>query len=49
MVKMPYGGAVTTIGATRVAYTHVDRNGVHGGAGFLNLHFFKNYEEGITV
>ena len=49
MVKKPYGGAVTAIGATRVGFTHVDKHGVHGGAGYLNLHFFKNYEEGITV
>jgi hypothetical protein len=49
MLKMPFGGAIATIGATRVAFTDVDWQGVHGGAGYLNLHFFKNYEEGISV
>ena len=41
------GGAVGTIGATRPAYSHVDRKGVHAGAGYLDWMFFKNYEEGI--
>jgi len=48
MIK-PLGGAIASIGATRVAYTDVDRHGVHAGAGYLNLHFFMNYEKGITV
>lgn len=48
MIK-PFGGAIASIGATRVAFTDVDRHGVHAGAGYLNLHFFMNYEEGITV
>ncbi len=43
------GGAIATIGATRIAFTWVDEDGVHGGAGYLALHFFKAYEEGITV
>lgn len=49
LVKKPVGGAVATIGATRVAYTHVDHQGVHGGAGLLNVNFFKAYEPGIAV
>jgi hypothetical protein len=27
----------------------VNAEGVHGGAGFLNVHFFKAYEPGIMV
>lgn len=49
LVKKSHGGAVATIGATRVAFTHVDNHGVNGGAGYLNLHFFMNYEDGITL
>jgi hypothetical protein len=41
------GGAVGTIGATRPAYSHVNQNGVHAGAGYLDFMFFKNYEDGI--
>jgi hypothetical protein len=43
------GGAIATIGSTRTAYTWVDSNGVYGGAGYLNVHFFDAFEEGITV
>ncbi len=43
------GGAIATIGATRPAYTFVDEDGVYGGAGYLDVQFFKAYEEGITV
>jgi hypothetical protein len=49
LIKKPVGGAVATIGATRVAFTMVDNDGIHGGAGFLNLHFFKAYKPGISV
>ncbi|UCF49138.1 MAG: hypothetical protein JSU91_05160 [Thermoplasmatales archaeon] len=49
IVKKPFGGAVASIGATRVAFTDVDWHGVNGGASYLNLHFFMNYEEGISV
>lgn len=49
IVKRPFGGAIAAVGATRVAFTDVDHHGVHGGAGYLNLHFFMNYEEGISV
>ena len=49
IVKKPFGGAVASIGATRTAFTDVDWNGVNGGAGYLNLHFFMNYEQGISV
>jgi hypothetical protein len=43
------GGAIATIGATRTAYTWVDKDGVYAGAGYLDVHFFKAYEEGVTV
>ena len=43
------GGAIATIGATRPAYTYVDKDGVYAGAGYLDVHFFKAYEEGVTV
>ncbi|MFH1100873.1 MAG: C25 family cysteine peptidase [Methanobacteriota archaeon] len=43
------GGAIATIGATRPAYTMVDENGVYAGAGYLDVHFFKAYTEGVTV
>jgi hypothetical protein len=49
LILKPFGGAVATIGATRVAFTMVDDEGIHGGAGFMNVHFFKAYEPGITV
>ena len=49
LIKKPVGGAIATIGSTRVAFTMVDGNGVHGGAGFMNVHFFKSYEPGIAV
>lgn len=43
------GGAIATIGSTRTAYTWVDANGVYGGAGYLDVHFFDSYEDGVTV
>ncbi|MEM0466740.1 MAG: C25 family cysteine peptidase [Candidatus Thermoplasmatota archaeon] len=43
------GGAIATIGATRTAYTHVDSNGVYAGAGYLDVHFFQGYEEGVHL
>ena len=49
ILKMEGGGAIATIGATRSAYTFVDREGVYGGAGFLDFRFFNAYEDGITV
>ena len=42
------GGAIGTIGATRPAYTWVDKDGVYAGAGYLDVQFFKAYEEGVT-
>ena len=27
----------------------VDKDGVYAGAGYLDVHFFKAYEEGITL
>ena len=49
LLKKSNGGAIATIGSTRVAFTHVDSQGPHWGAGYLNLHFFKAYEPGIAV
>jgi hypothetical protein len=43
------GGAIATIGSTRTAYTWVDSNGVYGGAGYLDVHFFDSYTDGVTV
>lgn len=42
-------GAIATIGATRSAYTWVDANGVYGGAGYLDVHFFASYHDGVTA
>jgi len=46
LVLKPGGGAIATVGATREAYTMVDETGVHGGAGYLSVHFFKAYNKG---
>lgn len=43
------GGAIATVGATRSAYTWVDANGVYGGAGYLDVHFFASYHDGMTA
>ncbi len=43
------GGAIATIGATRPAYSLVDTEGVHAGAGYLDWMFFKNYYEGVRL
>ncbi len=48
-LKQERGGAIAIIGATRPAYTYVDRYGVYAGAGYLDVHFFKSYHEGVTV
>lgn len=48
-VKKEGGGAIATIGSTRTAYTHVNEQGVFGGAGYLDVSFFKSYEDGITA
>jgi hypothetical protein len=45
----PDGGAIGTIGATRSAYTWVDADGVYGGAGYLDVHFFASYHDGVTA
>ena len=43
------GGAIGTIGSTRPAYSSVDREGIHSGAGYLDWMFFKNYYEGVRL
>ena len=49
LVKKADGGAIATIGATESAITSVDEDGVHGQAGYLDLHFFMAYEPGINL
>jgi len=49
LMKKENGGAIATIGATRVAFTHVDNWGIHAGASYLNVNFFEGYESGIAV
>jgi hypothetical protein len=49
IMNLEKGGAIATVGATRTAYTYVNTNGVFGGAGYLDVAFFRAYEEGITV
>ncbi|RLF43622.1 MAG: hypothetical protein DRN29_09825 [Thermoplasmata archaeon] len=44
-IRHPYGGAIATIGATRVAFTGVDASGPHWGAGYLAYKFFESYQE----
>jgi hypothetical protein len=48
-LAMQNGGAIGTIGATRSAYTWVDADGVYGGAGYLDVHFFASYHDGVTA
>ena len=45
IISHPNGGAVASIGSTRVAYTLLTK----GGAGYLGLHFFLAYRENITL
>jgi hypothetical protein len=49
MVAKEGGGAIATIGATRLAYTWVNEHGVFAGAGYLDVSFFEAYEQGISV
>ncbi len=44
-IRHPYGGAIATIGATRVAFTGVDENGPHWGASYLAYKFFSAYRK----
>jgi hypothetical protein len=48
-LKKEGGGGIATIGSTRTAYTWVDKDGVYGGAGYLDVHFFKAYQEGVHL
>jgi hypothetical protein len=48
-LKATNGGAIATIGSTRTAYTQVDNNGVYGGAGYLDVHFFMAYHNGTHL
>ena len=49
LVKKSNGGSIGSIGSTRVAFTGVDQNGAHWGAGYLNTHFYENYQPGKTL
>ncbi len=49
IVKKINGGAIASIGSTRVAFTGVDEDGAHWGAGFLNTHFFDAYQPGKSL
>ncbi|MFO7677689.1 MAG: C25 family cysteine peptidase [Thermoplasmatota archaeon] len=49
MVVKEGGGAIATIGSTRLAYTWVNQHGVFAGAGYLDVSFFEAYEKGVTV
>ncbi len=42
------GGAIASIGATRVAFTGVGKNGPYSGASYLAYQFFKAYMDGKT-
>jgi hypothetical protein len=48
-LKKTDGGAIATIGSTRTAYTWVNNDGVYGGAGYLDVHFFMAYHEGTSL
>lgn len=48
-VKKKNGGAIATIGSTRVCYSYHNEEGIRGGSGYLNVHFFKAYHEGATL
>ncbi len=49
LVKKSNGGCIASIGSTRVAFTGVDEDGAHWGAGFLNTHFYQAYEPGAKL
>ncbi len=48
-VKKQLGGAIATIGATRVAFSRVNEEGPIDGSGYLSLLFFKNYNQSAKV
>ncbi|MEM2388169.1 MAG: C25 family cysteine peptidase [Candidatus Thermoplasmatota archaeon] len=44
-IRHPRGGAIATVGATRVAFTGVDEDGPHWGASYLAYKFFNAYRK----
>jgi len=48
-LKKQSGGAVATLGSTRIAYANVNDRGPQGGCPRLNLEFFKSYEPGVRL
>jgi hypothetical protein len=49
IVKKSGGGAIASIGATRVAYASVMNDNIQAGAPRLNANFFENYEQGALL
>jgi len=49
IVKKSDGGAIASIGSTRVAYASVFNNNIQSGAPRLNVNFFENYHAGATL
>jgi hypothetical protein len=49
ILKKVTGGGIAAVGSTRVAFTGVDEDGAHWGAGLLNTHFFQAYEPGKNL
>ena len=46
MITKPNGGAVATIGATRVSYSIIDQSGeIKGGCCYLTLKFFESFSK----
>ena len=43
MVSKPRGGAIATIGSTRIAYSMLDKSGIYGGCCYLAKKFFESY------
>jgi hypothetical protein len=49
LVKKPFGGAISSIGSTRVAYGGFTGDPMASGAPCLNKYFFESYEQGILL
>ena len=48
-VNKAFGGAITAISATRVAYISAIEDEIIAGSPILNINFFRSYESGIMV
>ena len=49
IVKKSSGGAIASLGSTRVAYANTNERGPHAGCARLNVNFFRNYEAGSEL